>query len=489
MHPPDSSSSKRMAESLSLEPSPSSVLEMGRLVVERVASFMGALPERRADNPVNPAATAELINAFLRPPPEQAGVLTALLDRLEQARDCAFETAGPGFMAAVPGGGLYVSALAEFYARAINRYGSFAFGAPALTALEESVLRWMAQEVCGLPAGSSGFLTTGGSMANFSAVVAARESRLGEDIAEGTIYVTEYTHHSVAKAAWLAGIKRNNIRVVPCRDGLRMDPAAAAELIREDRKTGRRPFLLAGTAGSTTTGAIDPLTELASLARQENLWFHVDAAYGGFFRLTPRGRQRLAGLEQADSISLDPHKSLFLPFGTGALVVREPALLAAAHAERGSYMQDAQDTESLPNYSDMSPELSREVRGLRVWLPLHLHGVAAFRAALDEKLDLAQLAHEKLAAVPTLELPWAPELSVVTFRVRSRDASPAAVAQADQATLGLLQRINAPGRVFLMSAVAGGRQVIRVCILGHRTHHDRVAEAIDLIVSAATEHG
>jgi aromatic-L-amino-acid decarboxylase len=460
---------------------------MGRQVVDRIAEFMGALPERRSDNPANPAAAGELINALLRPPPEQAGELTALLGRMDQARDCAFETAGPGFMAGVPGGGLYTSALAEFYARAINRYGGVSFGAPALTALEESVLRWIAQDVCGLPAGSSGFLTTGGSMANFSAVVTARENRLGEDIAEGAVYVTEYTHHSVAKAAWLAGIKRSHVRVVPCTDGLRMDLTAAAELIREDRKAGRRPFLLVGTAGSTSTGAIDPLTEMASLAKQENLWFHVDAAYGGFFRLTPRGRQRLAGLEQADSITLDPHKSLFLPFGTGALVVREPALLAAAHAERGSYMQDARATASLPDYSDMSPELSREVRGLRVWLPLHLHGVAAFRAALEEKLDLAELAHAKLATVPTLELPWSPELSTVTFRVRPSDTSPAAVAAADQATIALLHRINANGRVFLMSAVAGGRQVIRVCILGHRTHQDRVAEALDIIVSAASE--
>jgi len=476
-----------MAESLSLEPSPSRVLEMGRLVVDRIASFMEALPERRADNPVDPAAGGELIDTLLRPPPEQAGDLTALLGRMDQARDCAFETAGPGFMAGVPGGGLYVSALAEFYARAINRYGSVSFGAPAFTALEESVLRWIAQDVCGLPAGSSGFLTTGGSMANFSAVVTARESRLGEDFAEGSVYVTEYTHHSVAKAARLAGIKRGHIRVVPCTDDLRMDLTAAAAMIREDRRAGRRPFLLAATAGSTVTGAIDPLTELAALAKQEGLWLHVDAAYGGFFRLTSRGRQRLAGLEQGDSIALDPHKSLFLPFGTGALVLREPALLAAAHADRGSYMQDARPTGSLPDYSDLSPELTREVRGLRVWLPLHLHGVAAFRAALDEKLDLAELAHEKLAAVPALELPWAPELSTVSFRVRPSDASPAAVAQADQDTVALLHRINAHGRVFLMSAVAGGRQVIRLCILSHRTHHDRVAEALDIIASAASK--
>jgi aromatic-L-amino-acid/L-tryptophan decarboxylase len=455
--------------------------EMGRLVVDRVAAFIERLPDRPMSPPADPGL-AELVGAFLAPPPEEAGELTALLDRLERATDHALETAGPGYLAYVPGGGLYTSALAEFYTRGVNRFGGLAMGAPALAALEESVVRWIASDVCGLPSGSGGMLTTGGSMATLSALVAARHAHLGEEIGQGTVYVGAYAHHSVAKAARLAGLRERNVRVVPSTGDLRMDVDAAAAMIRADRDAGLRPFLLVGSAGTTDTGTIDPLPALAGLARREGVWFHVDAAYGGFFRLTERGRDRLAGTELADSITLDPHKTLFLPFGTGALVVRDPATLYAAHEGTGHYLQDVGPGDGLPNYAQLGPELTRENRGLRAWLPLHLHGVAAFREALDEKLDLTEQVYEKLATVPSLELPWRPDLSTVAFRVRPRDGD---VAAADQATRRLLDRVNADGRVLLSSTVVDERQTLRICIVIHRTHGDRVAEALDLIIAAA----
>jgi aromatic-L-amino-acid decarboxylase len=192
-------------------------------------------------------------------------------------------------------------------------------------------------------------------------------------------------------------------------------------------------------------------------------------------------------MECADSVTLDPHKTLFLPYGTGALVVRDPAELFAAHEGTGDYLQDVGPTGGLPNYAHIGPELTHEVRGLRAWLPLHLHGVAAFRDALDEKLDLAEQVYDKLAAVPSLQLPWRPDLSTVVFRVRPRDTSAAALAAADEATRRLLERVNTNGRVLLSSTVLGGRQTIRICIVIHRTHSDRVAEAIDLIIGEAAK--
>jgi aromatic-L-amino-acid/L-tryptophan decarboxylase len=466
-----------------LEPDGSAMTAMGHAVVERVVAFVESLHGR----PATPPAGSGPAEDFLAPPPEEAGDLESLLGRLDQATDHAIETAGPGMLAYVPGGGLYTSALGEFYARAVNRFAGLAATAPALVALEESVLRWIARDVCGLPAGSGGLLTTGGSMANFSAVVAARHARLGEELGDGTVYVTAHTHHSAAKAARLAGIRRRNVRVVPCDDELRMDVDAAAAMIRADRAAGLRPFLLVASAGTTDIGAIDPLRELAALTRREDLWLHVDAAYGGFFRLTERGRSRLAGTELADSVTLDPHKTLFLPFGTGALVVRDRATLLAAHDGTGRYLQDTGPLGELPDYSAMGPELSRENRGLRVWLPLHLHGVGAFRAALDEKLDLAELVYGKLSAMPSLEVPWRPGLTAVAFRVRPRGEDEAALAAADAATRRLLSRVNADGRVLLSSTVTERRQTVRVCVVAHRTHVDRVADALDLIAAAAAE--
>jgi aromatic-L-amino-acid decarboxylase len=312
-------------------------------------------------------------------------------------------------------------------------------------------------------------------MANFSALVAARHARLGDHLDGGTLYVTSQAHHSVRKAAGLAGLPETSVRIVPCTPDLRMDTGAAREMITADRAGGRRPFLLVASAGTTSTGTIDPLPDLASVAAEQNLWFHVDGAYGGMFRLTERGRRRLGGTELADSVTLDPHKSLFLPYGTGALVVRDGRDLRAAHTVASPYLQDAGSDGLLSDFADLGMELSREFRGLRLWLPLHLYGAGAFRAALDEKLDLAGVAYERLSSEPLLEVPWSPDLTVVTFRVRS----------SEQASRDLLDRINESGRVVLSSTVAGGRFTLRLCILSHRTHRDRLEEALDIIAAAS----
>jgi aromatic-L-amino-acid decarboxylase len=249
-------------------------------------------------------------------------------------------------------------------------------------------------------------------------------------------------------------------------------------MVKEDRDAGRRPFLVVPSAGTTNTGAVDPLAETAAVAEEEGLWTHVDAAYGGFFQLTERGRDRFRGIERADSITLDPHKAMFLPYGTGALLVRDGTLLRDAHAAEGDYLQDLGSEEEIPNFTEYSPELSRPFRGLSMWLPLQLHGVDAFRAALDEKLDLARFVHRELRAMPELEVPWEPELSVVAFRLAGGD---------DRRNAALLDRINGSRRVFLSSTRIGGRHWIRVCIVSHRTHRDRVEEAVDIIGAAARE--
>jgi aromatic-L-amino-acid decarboxylase len=237
-----------------------------------------------------------------------------------------------------------------------------------------------------------------------------------------------------------------------------------------------RPFLVVPSAGTTNTGAIDPLDAIADIAAEQELWLHVDAAYGGFFQLTERGRERFRGIERADSVTVDPHKGLFLPYGTGALVVRDGAALRDAHHEGAAYLQDLQPSGELPNYSEYSTELSRDWRGLRVWMPLKLHGIAAFREALDEKLDLSEALDAAFRADPNLELPWATQLTVTPFRLRDGD---------DAANEELLRRINASGRVFLSSTRVHGRFTLRVCIVSHRTHRDRIDECISIVRDAA----
>jgi glutamate/tyrosine decarboxylase-like PLP-dependent enzyme len=396
-----------------------------------------------------------------------------LLARIDAAAAKGYDNAGPGFMAYIPGGGLYSAALAELIACVTNRFVSMAGPAPAFAAMEAGLLRWLCGEF-GLPEGALGIFTTGGSMANFSALVSARHAKLGEDLRDATLYVSEHAHHSIAKAARLAGLPAAAVRTVPSDERLRMRPDALEAMLAEDP----RPFLVVGSAGTTSTGAIDPLPALADSAARHRAWFHVDAAYGGFFQLTERGRERFAGIERADSITLDPHKALFMPYGSGVLLVRDFDTLGAAHSVGADYLQDlAGEHGGVPDFSAYSTELSRGFRGLRVWLPLHLHGVRAFREALDEKLDLTLRAHAALSADERFEIvpPGAPELSVVAFRLRDGD---------DDANRALQDRVNEARRVFISSTVLDGRFALRLCILSFRTHADRVDEAVALLRAA-----
>lgn len=465
-----------------LEPSAEHMRRMGQAAVELVIRFVDGLEDARADGR---DPDSSLRGALLAPPGKDEVDFDKLLDMFNAAAGRAVETAGPRFAAYVPGGGLYASALAEFVARSLNRFTGAPDIAPELVAMESGILRWLCDEFQ-LPDVSAGVVTTGGSMATLSAIVAARFQRLGEDFSKGTIYVTQHTHHCVAKAALIAGFPARRVRKVPTTEDLRMDVKKASLMINEDRDAGLKPFFLVGTAGTTDTGTVDPIADLAALAAREDLWFHVDGAYGGFFQLTQRGRRRLSGVELADSVVLDPHKGLFLPYGTGVLLVRDSETLRVAYAGYGAdhaYLPDhdsdresSENYQGLPDFGALGPELTREFRGFRLWLPLHLHGVGAFRAALDEKLDLAARAYRVLSQDDKLEVPWVPDLSIVAFRLREGD---------DKANQRLLKQINATGMTFLSSTKIQEREILRLCILSHRTHGEHVDQILNIIHSAA----
>ena len=423
------------------------------------------------------AAPAAPVADFGAAPGEDPGDFDRLLGTIGRAAAQADDTTGPGTFAYFPGGGLFTSAVAELLACTVNRYTGMSAMAPALVAMEEGVLRWLGREF-GLPDGGGGLVTSGTSAGTLSALVAARHTVLGGPPRTGTIYVTEHTHHCVAKAARIAGFAADQVRLVPVRDGERMDAAAAEAAIAADRATGRRPFVLVGTAGTTNTGAVDPLADLAEVARRTGVWFHVDAAYGGGFQLTERGRAKLAGIEHADSITLDAHKSLFVPYTAGVLLVRDREALRAAHGADADYLQDLDQDTGLPDYADLGVELSRGFRGLRLWLPLHLHGVGAFRAALDEKLDLAAAAHRELLGMPLLA-PSVPDLTVLVFRAPG----------GDEVNRRLLERIHAGRRIALSSTRIGGAYTLRMCVLNHRTHREHVDEALRIIGKAVCGSG
>jgi aromatic-L-amino-acid decarboxylase len=450
---------------------------MANSALEFIVGFIEDLP----DAPAADTEGAEELLAKLRQSPPATGVpFDHILDDVEAGAAKGFNTAGPGYLAFIPGGGLFAAALADFLACSVNRYVNVWSAAPAFAQIEATVIRWLC-DLFDYPEGARGILTSGGSMANFSAIVTARRSLLPDDFLKGTLYVSDQTHASVAKSAVLAGFPLRNVREVPSTPDLRIDVSELRRMVGEDRQSGLQPFLIVANAGTTNTGAIDAIGEIVAFAREERLWVHVDGAYGGFFQLTDRGRRAFRGIEGADSITLDPHKGMFLPYGTGSLLVREGQLLRQAHQVQAAYLQDLAPESGIPNFADYSPELSREFRGLRVWLPLQLHGVNAFREALDEKLDLARAIHEALIDAPGFELPWEPELTVIPFRYVPKTGDAEAFNRA------LLEQINASKRVFLSSTTIGGRFILRACVVSHRTHRDRIDEAIAIIKSAAED--
>ncbi|MGB1698778.1 MAG: pyridoxal phosphate-dependent decarboxylase family protein [Nannocystaceae bacterium] len=418
------------------------------------------------------------------------GGLSRVQEVLRAGVEASLPTSGAGYLAYVPGGGLLSSSLADLFSDTVNRFTGLASASPLFCRLEADVLAWLASEFGYGPA-ARGLLTSGGSMANFSAVVTARATLLGEavDLRTATVYTSSQVHHSVERSVTLAGIPRSGLRVVEVDSKLRMNPTALEEMILADRARGRRPFLVVGSAGTTNTGAIDPLHAIADVCARHELWLHVDGAYGGAFVLCPEGKQRLAGIERADSIVFDPHKGMFLPYGTGCLLVKNGAHLRDAHRESAEYLEDFKhgDDQRIPSPTEYGPELSRDFRGLRLWLPLMVHGARPFREALTEKLSLAHALWEGLHHLQDLghelTICESPQLSTVAFR---RPPRPGETSEdTDRRNAELLQTINKSGRVFLSTTrlpVAGGSLLtLRACFLSFRTHAREVTALLEVL--------
>jgi aromatic-L-amino-acid decarboxylase len=467
-----------------LELSGESMRSMVKLAMDRIVEHVRTLGEQ----PMHATRGGKKLARSLRQPMPERGVsferlLAQLFGRIIPA---SLNTASPGYLAYIPGGGLFHSAVADLIADAVNRYVGVFVAAPGLVAIESNVIDWFCA-MLGLPAGSGGVLTSGGSIANLIAVVTARREKLPDDFLRGVIYASTEAHHSVVKAAVIAGFPRERVREVAVDERFRISISSLCDAVTADRAQGLAPFLVVGNAGTTSTGAVDDLQALAEVAQRESLWLHVDAAYGGFFALTERGRAGLQGIERADSVTLDPHKSLFLPYGTGCIVVRDRGALRRTHATSASYMPRMQTDDDLVDFCELSPELSRDARGLRVWLPLMMHGATVFRAALDEKLDLAQLVVSELRKLAHVEIVAEPQLSLVAFRVRPPGLDDDAL---DAFNRRFLQRVNEKQRVLLTGVVIGSprpRFVVRVCILSFRTHRDRIDACLDDIRASLQE--
>jgi aromatic-L-amino-acid decarboxylase len=464
-----------------LEPSAEQMRAMLAETTERIIEHIESLPDQPAsyytDGKTEALAQVESL-------PSAGTDFSELLDLIfDEAVPSSFNTAGPGYFGYIPGGGLFPSAVADLIANAVNRYVGVWVAAPALVQLELNVVRWFC-EIVGYGPGSGGILTSGGSLSNLTALVTARRERLPEDFRSGTMYTSDQTHHSVRKSAVLAGFPEMSVREIATNEYQEMKIDALEAQIAEDRAAGLTPFLIVGSAGTTNTGAVDPFVDIADVAEREGMWLHVDGAYGGFFAMTKRGKEAMRGIERADSVTLDPHKGLFLPYGTGCLLVRDEESLRRAHATSADYMPVMQHDANFVDFCDLSPELSRDFRGLRAWLPIKMFGIDAFRDALDEKLDLARWATDQLRTIPDCVIVSEPRLSLVGFRLEPDGLSDTAL---DELNRDLIERVNARRNVYMTGTMVDGRFALRICVLSVRTHMDRMALCLDDIRAAIAE--
>ena len=457
---------------------------LGHLVADTVADHLATLREQPAYSTLDTAAAERLVN---RQSPARGTDFETLLATL---RDGVFPHAArephPGFIAYVPSCPTFPAVLGDWLATGFNFFAGVWPVAAGPNEIELVVLDWFRQWL-GMPAGTNGLLTSGGSGANLTAMIAARHRVTRGDasvIARLTVYASDQVHSSVTHAAWLAGVPREHVRLLPVDDEFRLRVDTLRAAIARDRAMGLQPLMVVANAGTTNTGSVDPMHEIATLCEREDVWMHVDAAYGGFAVLTDIGRRALTGIERADSVTLDPHKWLFIPFECGCLLARDPNRLKAAFQILPEYLADVQTGHEAVNFADYGEQLTRYARAIKVWLSVSYFGTDAIRDAIDRGMMLARRLEERIRGAPGLEIVSPARFGVVCFRARPSDVDATAL---DALNERLLARVVAGGRYFISSTRLRGAFALRACILGFRTAEEDVDGLARAVADAAAE--
>ena len=453
---------------------------LGYATVDFVVDYLG---RARQESALQVASREELESRLRIAAPADPTPWDAILEQLDaDVLSFAARAHHPGYFAWIPTCGTFPSALGDFIASALDLETSVWLNAAGPVELELLVLDWMAEWI-GYPSTAAGVLTSGGSAANMTALAVARESRLGGVTDTAVIYVSDQGHSSVVRGARALGFRPEQVRVLPVDEAFRMRPDALLGAMDADLAAGRVPFLVSAAAGSTNTGAIDPLDELAGICQERNVWFHVDGAYGGFAVLTPRGRHLLTGIERADSVTMDPHKWLYQPVECGSVIVRDGPLLRRAFEIVPDYLRDSSidDFSAEVNPSDRGLQLSRSARSLKLWMSLRFFGVEAFRDTIDGCLDLARSAQDRIRADDNLELMVEGHLGIVCFRRRIEGADESRMAAVNAA---LLEQVNSSGRAFLSSTRLRGRYTVRLAIMNFTTTQADVDAVLDVFAKA-----
>jgi glutamate/tyrosine decarboxylase-like PLP-dependent enzyme len=452
-----------------------------QLVVDWVAHHWTTLGQQPIGQPASRPAMEALLGSA---PPEQGRPLAELLADFEtKVAHHAFRIQHPRFLAFVPSAPSFASVLGDWLCAGTNFFAGVWLEASGPSQVELVVLDWFKQFL-GLPAEARGLLTSGGSEANLTALTVAREHLDFDDRGRAVLFVTEHRHWSIDRAAKVLGFHPRQVHAVSATADFRLDPRNLAEAVSSARQAGLLPWALAANAGTTSTGTVDPLPALADVCREHGLWLHVDAAYGWPAVLTAAGRAALAGIERADSLTLDPHKWFAQTFEAGCVLVRDGRRLTETFAVRPDYMQDVAPEHDEVNFADCGIALTRRFRALKIWLSLHVLGLEWFRRLVEHCCLLAEYAEACLRAKAIFEVLSPQQLSIVAFRCLPRDISDA---ELDQFNLSLVEKLLATGRAFVSSTRLHGRVALRFCFTNWRTTAADVDEVIELLAELATK--
>jgi glutamate/tyrosine decarboxylase-like PLP-dependent enzyme len=460
-----------------LELSPAQMRELGYRVVDLIADHFS----KGRDQPVGRKGDPAILRpAFLEAPPQLPVEPSEILSRLE--RDVFPNTLNishPRFFAFVPGPSNFVSVMADALAAGFNVFNGSWLGGSGAAAMELAVIDWFRQW-CGFPDSAGGLFVSGGSMANLTALAAARHARLDDRTEGAVIYYSDQTHSSIDRALRVIGFLPAQIHRVKSDQQFRLPMESLAKQIREDRAAGLSPFAVIANAGTTSTGAIDPLSEIAAFCRTESLWMHVDGAYGAAAVICDRGRRLLDGIQLADSLSFDPHKWLFQPIECGCVLLRDSALLKSAYRIMPEYLADVHRNVAEVNPCDYGIQLTRGFRALKVWMSISYFGIEAFRAAVDRGFELAEIAERKLRSMPGWEVVTPAQMGVICFRKRDVDES--FYPKMHDAML-------ADGFALATSTVLNGRTVLRLCTINPRTTDADIDQTLDWLNTLADQIG
>ena len=449
-----------------LELSTEEMRRLGYRVVDLLVQHFAGM----RDGPVGAKrAPAELRALFSGGPAEFPTDPHELLARLEKdVFPNNLHVDHPRFFAFVPGPGNFVSTMADALASGFNVFNGTWLGGSAAAALELTVIDWFRQ-FCGFPETAGGLFVSGGSVANLTALHAARRRKLGDQLQGATIYFSDQTHYSIERALRVLGFAPEQLRKIASNERYQLSLESLRAEIHSDRRQGLRPFCVVANAGTTNTGAVDPLSGLANLCAEEDLWLHADGAYGAAAVICERGREKLAGLDRVDSLSLDPHKWFFQPFECGCVLVRDAAHLKAAFQLMPEYMRDVHRNTAETNPADYGIQLSRGFRALKVWLSINTFGMAAFRNAVARGFELAEFAEKELRGRQNCEILSPAEMGIVAFRFGT----------SDELQTNLVDLMLRDGFAFLTSTTLKGRTALRLCTINPRTTEEDIVQTID----------